>query len=76
PSEKISPHENVVKANSALPPCHAMVQFYVANNKLSCMLTQRSADAFLGVPFNRASYSLLTHLVEQQCNLAVGELIW
>ncbi|OIN83139.1 thymidylate synthase [Francisella sp. TX07-6608] len=76
PSEKISPQENVVKGNSALPPCHAMFQFYVANNKLSCMLTQRSADAFLGVPFNIASYSLLTHMVAQQCNLDVGEFIW
>ncbi|MDE5014386.1 thymidylate synthase, partial [Francisella tularensis subsp. holarctica] len=60
----------------ALPPCHAMFQFYVANNKLSCILTQRSADAFLGVPFNIASYSLLTHMFAQQCNLDVGELIW
>ena len=76
PSEKISPQENVAKGNSALPPCHAMFQFYVADNKLSCMLTQRSADAFLGVPFNIASYSLLTHMVAQQCNLDVGKFIW
>ena len=76
PSEKISPQENVAEGNSALPPCHAMFQFYVADNKLSCMLTQRSADAFLGVPFNIASYSLLTHMVAQQCNLDVGEFIW
>ncbi|AEI36001.1 thymidylate synthase [Francisella salina] len=76
PSEKISPQENVTKGNSALPPCHAMFQFYVADNKLSCMLTQRSADAFLGVPFNIASYSLLTHMVAQQCDLDVGEFIW
>ena len=60
----------------ALPPCHAFFQFYVVNNKLSCKLTQRSADAFLGVPFNIASYSLLTHMVAQQCNLDVGEFIW
>ena len=53
-----------------------MFQFYVADNKLSCMLTQRSADAFLGVPFNIASYSLLTHMVAQQCDLEVGEFIW
>ncbi|MEY8701989.1 thymidylate synthase [Francisella philomiragia] len=76
PSEKISPQENVLRGNSALPPCHAMFQFYVADNKLSCMLTQRSADAFLGVPFNIASYSLLTHMVAQQCDLDVGEFIW
>jgi len=60
----------------ALPPCHAFFQFYVANNKLSCMLTQRSADSFLGVPYNLASYALLTHIVAQQCNLDVGEFIW
>ncbi len=60
----------------ALPPCHYTFQFYVANNKLSCKLTQRSADAFLGVPFNIASYSLLTYMVAQQCDLDVGEFIW
>ena len=76
PSEKFSPQENVAKGNSALPPCHTMFQFYVADNKLSCMLTQRSADAFLGVPFNIASYSLLTHMVAEQCDLEVGEFIW
>lgn len=60
----------------ALPPCHLIFQFYVANTKLSCQLYQRSADAFLGVPFNIASYALLTHMVAQQCNLEVGEFIW
>jgi thymidylate synthase len=60
----------------ALPPCHLLFQFYVCEGRLSCQLYQRSADAFLGVPFNIASYSLLTHMIAQQCDLAVGEFVW
>lgn len=60
----------------ALPPCHMMFHFNVANGKLSCQLYQRSADVFLGVPFNIVCYSMLTHMIAQQCDLEVGEFIW
>jgi thymidylate synthase len=68
---------NVGELNQmALLPCHALFQFYVAGNRLSCQMYQRSADALLGVPFNIASYALLTHMLAQQCNLEVGDFVW
>ncbi len=68
---------NVAEVNSmALPPCHTMFQFYVAEGRLSCQLYQRSADYFLGVPFNIASYALLVYMVAQQCNLEPGDFVW
>lgn len=76
PDENVSPVENVKQGRMALATCHAFFQFYVANNKLSCQLYQRSCDTFLGLPFNIASYALLTHMLAQQCDLEVGDFVW
>ena len=76
PDESISPQENVKKQKMALAPCHALFQFFVSQGKLSCQLYQRSCDTFLGLGFNIASYSLLTHMIAQQCDLKVGDFVW
>ncbi|MGF1765106.1 thymidylate synthase [Aliivibrio kagoshimensis] len=75
PDESQSPQMNAEQGKMALAPCHCLFQFYVADGKLSCQLYQRSADYFLGVPFNIASYALFTHMIAQQCDLGVGEFV-
>ena len=76
PDETVSPQENVAAGRMALAPCHCLFQFWVGDGRLSCQLYQRSCDVFLGVPFNIASYALLTHMIAQQCDLEPGDFVW
>lgn len=75
PDEKVSPQENARQGKMALPPCHLLYQFYVVDNKLSSHLFIRSSDSFLGLPYNTASLACLTHMLAQQCDLDVGEIV-
>jgi len=75
PLDGLSPQENVAQGRMALAPCHCLFQFHVQGRRLSCQLYQRSADLFLGVPFNIASYALLTHMIAAQCDLEVGDFV-
>ncbi|MDD5469448.1 MAG: thymidylate synthase [Candidatus Peribacteraceae bacterium] len=75
PDASVSPQENVQQGRMALAPCHCLFQFYVVDGRLSCQLYQRSADIFLGVPFNIASYAILTHMIAQVCGYAVGDFV-
>ncbi len=75
PDPRLSPRQNAANGRQALPPCHCLFQFYVAEGKLSCQLYQRSGDIFLGVPFNIASYALLTLMIAQVCDLRPGEFV-
>ncbi|UDG83200.1 thymidylate synthase [Candidatus Vallotia lariciata] len=75
PDESKSPAQNALDGRMSLPPCHILYQFYIAHNKLSCMLTQRSGDWFLGIPYNCASLAFLTHMIAQQLGLKPGEII-
>lgn len=75
PDESVGPQENIARGRMALAPCHTLYQFYVAGGRLSCQLYQRSADIFLGLPFNIASYALLTMMVAHVCGLEAGDFV-
>ncbi|MEJ2514957.1 MAG: thymidylate synthase [Gammaproteobacteria bacterium] len=76
PDETVPPQDNVRAGRMALAPCHCLFQFWVGDGRLSCQLYQRSCDVFLGVPFNIASYALLTHMMAEQCDLQPGDFVW